>query len=336
MKNLFHKPLPAHYLLLAFLGGVLLMLLYSRIYMQKSGVAHTPEKTGDVTSGRLESADFEYVKPLLYIDRKEESKVFSSLKYKLEEQVQALKTAGTVTEVGVYVREFNHGDWMGIGEDISFHPGSLFKVPVMIAALRIAERDSAFLNKKIPFFLPKDKVLPVQNYITDSLIQGRTYTISDLLKYTIVHSDNRAYWLLSQQLDWNVVNKVHTDISKDLPKRGAEDGLARTNARSYSKLLIALYNATYLKPELSEYAMHILAECKFDQGLKKGMPSTVKLAHKFAEWDNGSQFELHESGIVYLEGKPYVITIMTKGTKRADLPSAIAALAKTLYEGLSP
>jgi beta-lactamase class A len=336
MKNLFHKPLPAHYLLFAFLGGIAFMLLFSKIYQYQSNLGNKPENFDEITSKRLESTGFEYIKPLLYIDRKEESKIFSSLKLKVEDQVDELKRAGMVTDVGVYVREFDRGDWMGIGEEISFHPGSLFKVPVMMAALRIAEKDSAFLNKKIPFFLPKDKVLPVQNYTTDSLIHGRTYTISDLLKYTIVHSDNRAYWLLSQHLDWDIVNKVHTDISKDLPKRGAEDGLARTNARSYSKLLIALYNATYLRPELSEYAMQILAECKFDQGLKKGMPSTVKLAHKFAEWDNGKIFELHESGIVYLKGKPYVITIMTQGAKRADLPSAIASIAKTLYDGLAP
>ncbi len=337
MKNLLHKPLPAHYLLVAFGGGILLMLLYFKLNPNRLSEGDlSASKSTPATSSRLESTDFEYIKPLLYIDRETESKTFYTLKQDVKARLAALKKSGIITEVGVYVREFDHGYWMGIGEDISFHPGSLFKVPVMIAALRVAEKDSTFLNKKVPFFLPKDKVLPVQNYTTDSLIQGRSYSIADLLKYTIVHSDNRAYWLLSQQLDWNIVNKVHTDISKDLPKRGDEDGLARTNARSYSKLLIALYNATYLKPELSEYAMQILAECQFDQGLKKGMPSTVKLAHKFAEWDNGTVFELHESGIVYLKGKPYVITIMTKGTKRSELPAAIASIAQTLYEGLAP
>lgn len=332
MKHILSRPIPAYLILLAFTIG----LLFSAFFLSdlKWVKALKGETCNKATSNRLESSEYKFTKPLLFMDRKSEAKKFKAAKDLVVEQIDALKATGDIEEASVYFREFTNGEWMGINEETLYHPGSLLKIAVMLAAFQKAENDPVFLENRAIFEEPEVPFLPTQNYISDTIEYGKPYSVSELLRYTISNSDNKAYWLLSQMVEEKAIDKVYEDLGMGPLKRGEDDGRVRSNARDYSKLLIALYNSTYTRPKYSEYGLSLMAESAFKSGMVKGLPASAKLAHKFGEWDDTKTFELHESGIVYVDNKPYLITILTKGKSREALPKAIATLTEVVYREL--
>lgn len=203
----------------------------------------------------------------------------------------------------------------------------------MLAAFQKAETDPVFLQNRAIFEEPPTPFLPAQNYISDTIEYNKPYTVSELLRYTIANSDNKAYWLLSNMVDEKMIDKVYTDLGMG-PLMLGDDGRIRSNARDYSKLLIALYNSTYTRPKYSEFGLSLMANCAFKEGMVTGLPPGSKIAHKFGEWDDTKTFELHESGIIYADNKPYLITIMTRGKSREPLPKAIGKMTEVVYREL--
>jgi beta-lactamase class A len=99
-----------------------------------------------------------------------------------------------------------------------------------------------------------------------------------------------------------------------------------------------LYNATYISNEDADYALSLLVQTKFHEGLTKWLPADLKVAHKFGEWGEpqpGSIHQLHETGIVYLDNGPYLIDVMTKGNEPRLLANVIADISKLTFERLS-
>jgi hypothetical protein len=94
-----------------------------------------------------------------------------------------------------------------------------------------------------------------------------------------------------------------------------------------------LFNAGYLSIANSEYAVKLLTECDFKEGFLKGLPAGTPVAHKFGEWgDGGVQHELHESGIIYLDGEAYILTVMTSGKNIQDLTKTIQEITQVFYQ----
>ena len=286
----------------------------------------------DLASRRL--SGYEFVRPLLFVDPTCESAQLASLKHSLVQKIGDLKADGAVEDCSVYVRVFEHAIWTGVNIDAPYHPGSLFKLPNLIAYLRMAQTDPTVLERSYVFHSPKGKEWPVQNYLGPTLQEGQSYTVSQLLKYSVAYSDNKAHYVLTQHLDNQVLERVFIDLGIGVPLPDESDGLMRISARDYSVFMKALYNSSYLNPQLSEFALSLLSQSNFENGFLRGLPHNSKVAHKFGEWDNTETFELHESGIIYIKNGPILLTIMTRGKKREDLPRVIATLTQAVYTEL--
>lgn len=286
----------------------------------------------ELNSTRLHG--YEFIRPLIFVDPSCESPNLAGIKGKLSEQINQFKADGVLQNASVYLRTFNSGEWTGVNINTRYHPGSLLKVPILIAYLRLASADPSVLDRKYTFEKPKDKELPVQNYKSKTLQEGQAYTVRELLKYAISYSDNNAHYLLSKHLDNKVLEKVFIDLGIGVPTADPADGLIWISPREYSAFMKTLFNSSYLNPDLSEFALSLLNQTTFEQGLTAGVPKGTKIAHKFGEWDDTRSFELHESGIIYIDNKPCLITIMTKGSQRDSLPRVISALTATIYSEL--
>ena len=107
------------------------------------------------------------------------------------------------------------------------------------------------------------------------------------------------------------------------------------SAREYTLFMRCLYNATYLTIPNSEYATELLSTCDFTNGFSKGFPLKTKMAHKFGEARFGDEHELHESGIIYINNKAFVITIMTRGKNFDKLPEIIQQSSAIIYQYIS-
>ncbi|MES1181766.1 MAG: serine hydrolase, partial [Flavobacterium sp.] len=159
---------------------------------------------------------------------------------------------------------------------------------------------------------------------------GNAYTVRELLYEMTAKSDNYATILLLKNINAQLFKQLFTDIGlKDPPET---DMNFKISPIDYSKFLRILYNNTYLNARDSEYALSILSESTFRNGILQGLPDNTTVAHKFGEFNDGPYKELHESGIIYLNNSPYLLTIMTEGNRINNMPQVLSGIAKIVSD----
>ncbi len=276
---------------------------------------------------------YKLIKPMLWAKPAKESQAFSALKSQIINLIENDQRQHLLTSASVYLYSFADGEWTYVNPNESYNPGSLIKVPMLMAYLQMAEKDPKILAKKI--LCENSDYIPTQTYETHSINPGRIYTVKELLHSMIAYSDNNATNLLNKNVDLNIFRRTFTDLN--IPEPDLADRNFQISAKRYSRFLIVLYNASYLSRSASETALQLLSECDFKDGMVKDLPSSVAVAHKFGEWGNNkiNLHELSESGIVYYHDRPYLITVMTKGTNVKDLGPEISKISRMTYDFIS-
>ncbi len=336
MSAFFKKSIPPYGILLALLAGGLLHYFFTSYLSSSVTASPSPISIPDNTCGLVAQRvmGFNYIKPLLFADPSCESDNFAPIKSEIGKLVNAYKSSGDISNASVYLRAFEQAKWMGLNCDELYHPASLIKVPIMMSILRMAEDQPALLDKEIVFEnIPKEMILSKQNYVSNTITQGKKYTVRELLRYMISYSDNNAQLLLIQNLKPTNFDHMFMDMGIGLPLDEKSTEIL-ISAKDYSAFIKTLFNATYLGESTSEFALSLMNDCTFKEGFVKGLPAGIKVVHKFGEWDNKKDFELHESGIIYIQNKAYLLTIMTRGNSRDKLPDVIAGITKTIYDQL--
>ena len=260
---------------------------------------------------------------------------YTQLAYELEEYIEQEKKKGNLSHVSVYFRDLVGGPTFGIDSDETFVPASLLKVPMMVTYFSLAE-------KKPDILLTKTSYSSVTNSVTQTitnsvLIQKDTpYSVDELIRRMIVNSDNLAYGLLDKHLERLYPGKnIYMSILKELglvnPRSPSESTFT---VKTYSSLFRQLFNASYLTSEMSEKALDLLTQSKFDKALAAGIPKTIAIAHKFGEReglaDNEKQF--HDCGIIYYPDNPYLLCVMTRGRTNDSLTNTIRIVSQKVYE----
>ena len=103
----------------------------------------------------------------------------------------------------------------------------------------------------------------------------------------------------------------------------------------YAKIFINLHNAEYLTKDKSNYALLLLSQTTFYEGIVHGVPITIKVAHKFGERETMYSQQLHDCGIVYYPEHPYVLCIMTNGKDTKTLSKVISGISETVYRDVN-
>ena len=337
--KLLSKKIPLYFVLLASLLGALIS--YSFISFKKNDNNDSSVQTGTPVSA-TESCSFninrlgghKFIKPLLYAEKTCEADKFVGVKSSVTNLIEEFKTKGEITDASVYLRLFSKGEWTSINDEKKYEPGSLFKVPLLITYLRLAEHNPALLNKKITFNLISNESKGLkQEFLKNAIKIGESYAVNELFRYMIVHSDNNATMLLMNNISFEEFQKTFTDmgISKELTKNDAV-----ISAREYSVFWLALYNGSYLNFDNSEYALSLLSQTDFSEGILKGLPQGTRISHKFGEKGNITTHihNLSETAIVYINNNSYLLTIMTKGNDQAKLPKVIQAISSQVYNNV--
>ncbi len=278
----------------------------------------------------LRSAGYKRISPILFAEPYVESEHFLPMKNVISVVIDSLKKAGNISAASVYIREFNEGQWCSIHPENTFHPASLMKVLLLLTHLKTAESSPDYLLKKIRFDLPDTVKINTQFYSSSSLIQGQSYTMHELLYFRAAESDNYATKILWDCADGAKIQQLVEALGFP-PLKGKEEDFVVT-AAIYSNLFKIIYNASYLSPEYSEYAADLLSNCSFKGGLSSGFPASISKWHKYGEWENqGFESELHDSGIVEVDGRPFLITVMTRGKNIEKLSASIKRIAQISY-----
>lgn len=253
----------------------------------------------------------------------------------IEGYIQNQKTNAGVEEVSVYFRDLNHGPTFGINESETFAPASLLKLPLAMVFLRSAEIQPEVLSAKIKIQKQGEAISAQRVKPRVSAQFDQTYTIEELLRIMIVHSDNIAYEALENFLSSSPHRaNLRLETFRELGLINPVDSVDETlSVRSYAAIFRILYNTSYLNADLSEKALSWLVEAEYADGLKRGVPAEVKVAHKFGERFSGEDSkQLHECGIVYYPGNPYTLCVMVRGKDWEVLSQTIGNISQMVYK----
>ena len=314
------------FLAMAFLTGTAVGLSFHRVAL------FTENRKNLFRVERLYSEGTHLVNPLLRVETPPGGDAeLEAIRGYLETYLAQCIQSGEVSDVAVYLRNLNEGTWVGINEEWEFSAASLAKIPILFALLWKAQQDPSILAKPIRY---ETEIVPPATQLIfpeERLQVGSAYTVEDLLHRSIAYSDNVAGLLLLQQIDDKLFDQICSDLHLPTPNRASAD--YQLSAKSYSACFRILYSATYLNKELSEKALKLLTETAFRDGIVAGVPKNIAVAHKFGERGAGvAGMQLHDCGIVYDPGNPYLICIMTQGQDLGILKRKIKEISKIVYD----
>jgi beta-lactamase class A len=257
------------------------------------------------------------------------------------EQLQQYITKQTqqkrAIQISVYFRDLYAGPTFGIGGDARFAPASLLKLPLLMTYYSLEEQNSGVLTKKISYTNTNEKIPPqTENTNIPVLEQNKPYTIDELLSRMIIYSDNVSYYVLDDFLaeafpSQNPLTQTMVDLGIVNPRNPNEDTIT---VKAYASLFRQLFNSSYLSPQLSEKALQLLSKSTYTNGLVAGVPAEIKVSHKYGERSGlpNNEKQLHDCGIVYYPGNPYLLCIMTRGNDFVALQAIIKTISADVYQ----
>jgi beta-lactamase class A len=310
-------------------GCVFFYFLFLKNKVASDSPVSTKGQTCDLNVSRISGTKF--TKPLLYAEPSAEAEILMPLKAGLQNKISAYKDSGIVASVSVYLRSFKDAQWMSINNDEKYSPGSLMKVPELIAFYKMEEKKPGFLNTSIAY---NKKLIPASHrYIhfeSKHIELGKTYTVKELLYYMIVHSDNDATMLLNSIVDKDLFSKVFTDVGLPIPDYSARD--YPVTAREFSIFMKTLYNSSYLSQAASEACLSLMNQSQFKEGVALGLPKGTNYINKFGESGPTDFPDLGESSIIYLDDHAYLLTIFARGKDIKKLPKVLSMVSSDVYK----
>lgn len=279
--------------------------------------------------------NYTYLNPGIILTKKENlivnfQPLRNSLIQKYEKQKDYL--------ISVYFEYLPTGANISINKDEKMWPASLIKVPVAMAAMKKVEKGEWKLTNEL-VILDEDKDSEYGKlYLKPS---GTTMSIDDILKESLINSDNTAHFMLLRNIESSDLENVYEHLGLDdiinslkkNPEQEAEDN--RMTAKTYSVFFRSLYNSTYFNPKYSELFLNIL-ENGPKEYLSLGLPSNIKFVHKTGIRTDEKVYA--DSGIVYIPERPYIITVMiqknnetTVETEREDVKKLFEEISKEIY-----
>jgi beta-lactamase class A len=237
----------------------------------------------------------------------------------------------------------NSGRWFEINDATTYAPASLLKVFVMLAYYAEAEDADkpALLQKQIRFEGSKNPAQDMPGEVIPHFVDGKFYSVEDVIGQMIIYSDNDALNTLVDNFDADTTkefNEIFADLKIPSPVDQKESSFNFLTVNQYAMVFRVLYSTTYLSPRYSQKALQLLSKAHYANGLVAGVPPNTTVAHKFgvttdpASGGQSALPELHDCGIVYYPSHPYLLCVMTRGSDFATLQSLIKDLSAAAYQ----
>jgi len=313
-------------LLLVFLSGLIIGLFF--------GIKWRVQTYTEKQELRLADG-YKFINPLLECEIAGEQVEFSELTpFKREINALIAKSRDQkFRHISVYFRDLNNGLWFGMSEKEPFAPASLLKVPTMIAMLKSAEQRPEILSKQLVYEGRTD-LNEAEIYKPELKLEaGKSYSIDELLYRSISHSDNNANTMIFNEIEQELLVRTYKDLGLPVPTANAPENFM--SVKQYASFFRILFNASYLSKEMSEKALSLLNRSTFRNGIVSGVPPGIQIAHKFGERisvTDPETIQMHDCGIIYYPGKPYLLCIMSRGKDFNALNEMISDISKAVFE----
>ena len=322
------RRIPLYWLLIIVLIGVIPFNLYINHFNNPIAHNEEPIENCSLPYNLLRSNyNNKLDRPLLYAKLVEEDNNLMPLKDKINDYING-KKGPVLKSASVYFNILDSANgWFSINPDERYSIASLLKVAFMTALLKDVEDNPSLLNKKIHFNEHTGPAMS-QDIIKNHLKFGEYYTLKELLKYAICYSDNDAGYLICDACKESTYKKLFSDLQLP-PDDLTQDYLC--SVEEYARLFRVLYNASFLSNDMSEYALELLSNSDFNDGIVKHLDKNLVVARKFGERGIDATRELHEYAIVYLHNRPYLLGIMTRGKDYKQLEDVISDISLMVY-----
>lgn len=214
---------------------------------------------------------------------------------------------------------------------------SLIKIFVMAEAFRRAEAGGLDLEEVVT--VPEAAKVGGAGSLQHAP-PGTARTWRQLIELMIVESDNTATNLLLRRLGMDSVNALAAALGcrETVLRREMMDFAAAaagrenyTSPADVALALTALYRGAWVSPAADAAMVNILLRQEDREKLPRLLPAAARVACKSGELEGAE----HDAGIVYGEGRDYVLAVMGDGLPDAARgKEVIARLSRTVYDFL--
>lgn len=216
-----------------------------------------------------------------------------------------------------------------INSDQSYEAASLYKLYLMAAVFEAINKKEMSLDTEISAKLSHlEGVLGSVDYGYQHLSSNEvaTYTVAECLDRVARISDNYAAIMLAEKVGWDSLQDVADEA-------GATNTSIKTpistSAEDVGLLLEKIYKGEIASFEASEQIIDFLTKAQINNRIPAKLPENLKIAHKTGEL---AQVR-NDAGIVFLEGNPYLIVMMTKNLIGEDEAiENLAEVSKIVYD----
>ena len=215
--------------------------------------------------------------------------------------------------MGVAIEDLTTGDHFFLHEDEVFAQASSIKITVLAGLYQQAEQGKLKLTD---LYTVQSSDLVPDSDIMNGLTPGVTrVTLRDLATMVTAVSDNSAANVLIDRVGMQNVNAMldslgltHTRLQrKMMDLQAAKEGRENVSTpREMMMLLDAIYRGKVLDKESTADFFKVLSTNKKSY-IPRDLPPDVKVANKEGELEGVR----NDSGIVFVDGRPYVICVMT-------------------------
>ncbi len=215
--------------------------------------------------------------------------------------------------MGLAVEDLTTGDHFFLHEDEVFAQASSIKITVL-ANLYLQAQEGKL--KLTDLYTVQSSDLVPDSDIMNGLTPGVTrITLRDLATMMVAVSDNSATNVLIDRVGMPNVNAMldslgltHTRLRrKMMDLQAAKEGRENISSpREMMTLLDAIYHGKVLNKESTANFFKMLSTNK-DSFIPRDLPAGLMIANKPGELEAVR----NDSGVVFVEGRPYVICVMT-------------------------
>src|SRR5579871_1902054 len=215
--------------------------------------------------------------------------------------------------MGVAIEDLTNGDDYFLHEDEVVAQASSIKITVLVNLYLQAQQGKLKLSD---LYTVQASDLVPDSDIMNGLTPGVTrVTLRDLATMMVAVSDNSATNVLIDRVGMPNVNAMldslgltHTRLRrKMMDLQAAQEGRENISTpHEMMTLLDAIYHGKVLNKEQTDDFFKVLSTNK-DSWIPRDLPAGLKIANK----PGALEAVRNDSGIVFVEGRPYVICVMT-------------------------
>ena len=295
--------------------ALFIMLIFLIFLISKS---KNSEKSQELANQKEEAPDVSSVSvPKKETTSKNQKKEQNELLVDINQYLDTI--SGTY---GIYVYELDSGENFGINEKVVFPAASTVKVPLLMALYKNIEEGK--ISKDIVVtYLESDYEEGTGSIQYAGF--GTRWTIAQLAEKMMKESDNAAKNMFFRILGFNNVQNFITSLGVKNVDMSLNNTITPKDAGTLLKLI---YENKAANKELSDEMIDLMVKTDFEERLPRYLKN-VKVSHKIGTLAGA----ISDTGIVFLDDKPYTISVYSKGVKSvSEAEEVIGTISKKIYD----